>query len=192
MFIRQGIVVVVVMIASSVLGISLGTEKADAIVSPTGLAGGLGNSNNIEPFNPFDPSRMQQVYASSDFSGMGGRNISTRSPSGRISSVRLSRTSRSRCPPRERRSMEAQPHFREQHWRGCPDRLPRNSADLQHTVAQRLRTPAVRPGHQPAASLPLRPLKGNLLVDFTNPSPQNTVFVNPARPTLDAQEVLGD
>jgi hypothetical protein len=165
----------------------------DAIVTEPGMADtDAANSNNISPFTPFSPNRVQQVYAASAFSGIGGPqyidSIAFRSnPFGATLqdfTITMSTT--------DKAVDGLSPVFADN-----------TGADAQSVYRGTLPIFSEPPENHPTTGpyglvINLQhpflydPSKGNLLIDFTNPSPDKTVFVNNWRPTLDAQDVLGD
>lgn len=192
MFERQWNVVRAAVIAGSVLWASGGDARAVAIVSPSGLDGGLGNSNNIAPFDPWSATRMQQVYASSDFSSMGGPQY--------IDSILFQSNSFGATIPNITITMSTTSMPVD----GLSPVFANNTGADAETVYQG--TLPIYSTQSPSDSGPppfdvvinlqhpflYDPSKGNLLLDITNPTPDQTVFLNASRPSFAAQEVMGD
>jgi hypothetical protein len=182
-------------VATLVVWASGGDARPDMIVTPPALRdGGGGNSDNIAPFDPLlgVPTRMQQVFASSNFDGMGGPryidSISFRSnPFGATLegfTITMSTT--------DKAVDGLSPVFADN-----------TGADAQSVYQEKLPIYSLPPATSSVADsfglvINLQhpflydPSKGNLLVDYTNASPEKTVFVNNWRPVLDAEDVLGD
>ena len=186
-------VVAAAMIGVSVLCAGGGESKAGAIVTPSGLVDGVGgNANNVAPFDPvgYGPTRTQQVFASSDFSGMGGPRY--------IDAIAFESNSFGATIPNFQITMSTTGKAVD----GLSPVFANNTGADAQTVYQ---------GTLPIFSLPTvagsspfglvvdlqhpflyDPSKGNLLVDYTNPTPVQTVFANASTPSLTAQEILGD
>jgi hypothetical protein len=191
MFVRRWNVVEAVVIAASVLWVSGGVARGDAIASPYGMGDQLGNSNIIAPFDPWSPTRTQQVYASTDFSSLKGPQYidSIVYQSGQFGAALQNMTIAMSTTNKPVDGLS-------------PVFADNTGSDSQTVYQGTLPIFSAQPvGRGPGAfNLVINlqhpflydPSKGNLLVDITNPSPEKTSFLDGGRPNLVAQDVQGD